>query len=289
MQSQEATTSRRFNFVELLARELSAGHPEVPGFPDIVVRIRRALDDANCNVNTVAKIISGEPVLTAKLIRMANSAALRPATGQIKDPRNAVARLGFTMVQSATFAFATEQMKIAHRYEAVKDQFAQIWQRSTHVAAISYVLTRRCTSLNADEAMLAGLVHAIGKIYILSRAEDYPDLFESQSELESVMSDWHVSTGQAVLQGWDFPAEIVDAVAGQNDRDTEPSNGPALADVLVVAVPLAPVLNLDGDIESCLEETRAAMRLGLARNTCVDIIREAREQIEDLRAALGTS
>jgi HD-like signal output (HDOD) protein len=288
MSTTEATASRRFSFVELLAKELSAGHPEVPGFPDIVVRVRRALDDANCNVNTVAKIISGEPVLTAKLIRMANSAALRPATGQIKDPRNAVARLGFTMVQSATFAFATEQMKIAHKYQAAKDQFTAIWKRSTHVAAVAYVLTRRCTSMNADEAMLAGLVHAIGKIYILSRAEDFPDLFKDQDELDSVMRDWHVSTGQAILQGWDFPDEIVAAVSAQDDLERDPDeNGPKLADVLLVAVPLAPVLNLDADLETCLDTTRAAARLGLAKNTCIEVIREAREQIDELRAALG--
>jgi HD-like signal output (HDOD) protein len=287
MQTSEAPASRRFSFVELLAKELSAGNPEVPGFPDVVMRIRRGLDDPNCNVNSVTKIIQNEPVLTAKLIRVANSAALKPASGQIKDVRNAVARLGFKLVHSATVAFAAEQMRIAHRYEAAKKQFTVIWQNSTYVAATAFILAKRCTSLNPDEALLAGLIHAIGKLYIISRAEEYPDLFENQAELDSVLTDWYVPTGQAILQGWDFPADIVTAVAAQLDADRE-NEGPAdLGDVLFVALQLPASLSNDADLTATLERTGAALRFGLSPEDCFKKVQDAREQIDDLRKALG--
>jgi HD-like signal output (HDOD) protein len=287
MQSNPTGSSKRFSFVELLAKELSRGKPEVPGYPDIVMRIRRALDDPNASVDSVTKIVGAEPVLTARILRIANSAALWPAAGQIKDPRNAVARLGFTLVQSATVAFAAEQMRIAHRYEAAKDQFQAVWDRSIHVAAVAYVLARRCTKLNADEALLSGLMHSIGKIYILSRANDYPNLFDDAAELDAVMNDWYVPTGEAILRGWDFPDEIIAAVAAQLDVEREISVSPELADVLIVALPLPSVLEDDADPTAVLEMTRADRRLGLSTQACSEILGEAREQIDELRGALG--
>lgn len=287
MQATEGANNRRFSFVELLAKELSAGNPEVPGFPDVVMRVRRALDDPNCNVNTVTQIISSEPVLTARLMRVANSAALRPATGQIKDPRSAVARLGFKLVHSATVAFAAEQMRIAHRYEAAKKRFGAIWRHSTHVAAVAFVVAKRCTRLNPDEALLSGLIHAIGKLYIVSRAEEYPELFENEAELEAVLAEWYVPTGQAILEGWDFPAEIVAAVAAQLDVERESHAGPDLGDVLVVALPLAAALSSGQDVRDVLERTRAAARLRTTPEACLASVESAREEIDDLRRALG--
>lgn len=289
MQTEPSQSSRpRFSFVELLASELNKGKPEVPGFPDVVMRVRRALDDPNANVDSITKIVSAEPILTARILRIANSAALRPATGQIKDPRNAVARMGFTLVQSATVAFAAEQMRIANRYEAAKQMFKNVWDRSIHVGAIAHVLAKRCTKLNADEALLSGLMHSIGKIYIVSRAEDHPELFADRSELESVLQDWYVATGQAILQGWDFPEEIVSAVAAQLDIERDIGEQLDLGDVLMVALPLPSVLHDEATLAKTLEATRADRRLGLSLDDTAAILIEADEQIKEMRSALGS-
>ena len=287
MQPNEAQADNRLNLVELLAKELNKGKLVLPGFPDILMRVRKALADPNCNVNTITKIVTAEPLLTARILRISNSAALRAAAGEIKDPRNAVARLGFTLVQSATVTFAAEQMKIAHRYEKSKHRFQTVWDRSIHVAAIAYVLAKRFTKLNPDEALLTGLMHAIGKVYILARAEDYPELFEDDAELESVLASWYVPIGEAVLQGWDFPDEITAAVAAQLDAEREVEEQMDLADVLIVALPLPPLLGSDDDVALSLQATRAELRLGLSAQLCTEVLAEAAEQIEDLRQTLG--
>lgn len=287
MGSDAAAGAGSFKFVEHLARELSGGNIEVPGFPDIVMRIRRLLDDPACDANAIARAVSGEPVLTARLIRMVNSAALRPASGEIRDPRTAIARLGFTLVHSATVSFAAEQMRLAEKYEGVRELFDEVWRRSTDVAAISYVLAKRCCRrLNPDEAMLTGLIHAIGKLYILSRAQDFPELFDNEEQLSAVLADWYVQTGQAILQGWSFPEEIVFAVSAQLDTDREPGEKPILADVLHVALPLPAVLGRPDDMAPVLEATKAGRRLGLTTEQCIEVLNEAEEQIADLRGTL---
>lgn len=287
METSQPAVGNGFSFVELLAKEVSSGNLEVPGFPDVVMRIRRVLDDPDCDANKVTKVVSGEPVLTTRLLRMANSAALKPAAGQIRDVRNAVARLGFSLVQSATVSFAAEQMRQAQKYEAAKAHFDDIWRRSTHVAATAYILARRCCRrLNPDEALLTGLIHAIGKLYILSRAEDHPGLFETEGELDAVLSDWYVPTGESILRSWDFPDEIIEAVAAQLDADRDPGEDVTLADVMLVALPLPAVLGRPDDMVPVLEATRAGARLGLATDECIVVLEEAAEQIEDLRSTL---
>jgi HD-like signal output (HDOD) protein len=287
MESSPAVSGGSFRFVEHLARELSRGNLEVPGFPDVVLRIRRQLDDPGCDASSIAKVISGEPVLTAKLIRMVNSAALKPAAGEIRDPRSAIARLGFTLVHSATVSFAAEQMRHAQKYESMRDRFDDIWRRSTDVAAIAYVLARRCCRrLNPDEALLTGLLHSIGKLYILSRAQDHPELFETEQQLDTVLADWYVQTSESILQSWNFPDEIVRAVAAQLDADREPGEQPTLADVLHVALPLPAVLGLPEDMVPVLEATKAGVRLGLTTEQCLEVLTEAAEQIDELRGTL---
>ena len=288
MEANAAAAGGSFKFVELLAKELSSGTIEVPGFPDVVVRIRRLLDDPDCDAGKVANVIGGEPVLTARLIRIANSAALRPTAGEVTDPRAAVARLGFTMVQSATVSYASEQMRLAQKYESAKVLFDQIWQSSTEVAAVAYVIARKCCRrLNADEALLAGLIHAVGKLYIISRAQDFPDLFEDDQQLVSVMSDWYVPVGESILQSWNFPDSVVQAVASQLDTDREPEEESSIADILHVAVPLPAVLGDEEGLVPVLEKTRAGIRLGLTTNQCVEVLEEAKEQIAELRATLS--
>ena len=60
------------------------------------------------------------------------------------------------------------------------------------------------TRLNADEALFAGLVHDIGRFYLLSRAAAYPDLVAHPDELDALIHEWHPSIGQAVLHEFDL-------------------------------------------------------------------------------------
>ena len=83
-----------FTFVQALAAELSGGKVELPGFPHIVMRVQRILTDEKADATKMVRVIGSEPVLAAQLIRMANSAALNPASTPVTDLRAAVTRVG---------------------------------------------------------------------------------------------------------------------------------------------------------------------------------------------------
>jgi HD-like signal output (HDOD) protein len=218
---------------------------------------------------------------------LANSAALSPGGRKVQDLRAAMARIGFNMARSATIAFAMAQLRRAQAYKGLEKAFAALWTESTHVAALSYVLARRVGNVNADAAMLAGLLHAVGKLYILSKAPRFPKLLADPAEYQQLVSSWHANIAKAVLENWEMADDIVTAVHSFEDPDRERPVPVSLADILALA---SLVATLPGDLEALevgLAESRDARRLNIDAKICAEIMHASAEQIASLRQALG--
>src|SRR5215469_18149588 len=108
---------------------------------------------------------------------MANSAALNPRGVPVADLRAAITRVGLNTVRTATVSFAMNQLRNAPDLSGVERQVEDLWQRGVRVASLSQAIAKRLTQLNADAAMLAGLLQGIGRLYILARASKHPALF----------------------------------------------------------------------------------------------------------------
>ena len=123
-------------------------------------------------------------------------------------------------------------------------QLGVLWRHGVQVAALSYAVARRLTSVSADTAMLAGLLQGIGRLYILTRASRHPSLFADPLTYQTIEHDWHLSIAAALLENWGIADEIVQAVHDSENFDRETRGTANLADVLVVATILA---DLQGD------------------------------------------
>ena len=277
-----------FTFVRRLADELSSGKLELPSSPEVVVRVRRVLGDDNVSVQKVARVIGAEPAFAARIMHLASSVAFNPDGRPITDLKRAITRMGFNNVRSAAMSFAVSQLRDAARLKHAKDRLTAIWIESTLVAAICYFVARRHPQINADEAMLAGLMHGIGKLYILGRADSYPDLFEHPGTLDQILRDWHASIGKAILEAWGFPESVAEAVGEQEDVDRAVMGEADLTDVLTVSLLVAAYAEHPADLELNMQGVRAFTRLGLTGEACETILKESEKDITDLRRALGT-
>ena len=103
------------------------------------------------------------------------------------------------------------------------------------MAALSFVLARNFTKFSPDKAMIAGLLHDIGKFYILSRACHYQDLFVSEATLWEVVDQWHVDIGAAILSSWEISDDICVAVMDHLSRELPVTGKPTLTDVVAAA------------------------------------------------------
>ncbi len=276
-----------FSFVKGLATELSAGQVELPSVPDIVISLQQALSDDNVTNDTIVRVIGSEPMLAGKLLTMANSVALNTSGRKIADLPTAVARVGFNIVRSAALSFAVEQLRKASEYRHLEKQLDVLWKDSVQIAALCHVIARRFSSLNGDTALLAGLMHNVGRIYILTRASKYPTLTADPLTFNSIVRDWHANVAKALLENWKVADEIVDAVAGYEDLDREARGPVTLTDVLSLAMLVE--RNRNGTEMNLPDETliKGLKRMQLQVRDCHTVLDESAEEIAALKSALG--
>ena len=276
-----------FAFVQALAAELSGGKVDLPSFPDIALRVRQVLSDEEVSQEKVVRVVGSEPMLAARLLQIANSAAINFSGRSITDLRSAIARLGFNMVRSAAIAFAMSQLKRSSELKGLERPLEELWQRSASVAATSYVVAKRFSRVNPDTAMLAGLLHGIGKLYILTRVGNYPGLVADEATYNSIVRDWHASIAKALLENWEMAEEIVQAVSEYEDLERKGAGTPDLTDVLTVSHLLDAFKDHPETLELNMHDAAACRRMQIDAAGYRNLIEESEHEIDALREALG--
>jgi HD-like signal output (HDOD) protein len=266
---------------------VSKGNVNLPCFPDVVIRIRQALEDPNTRVGQAVRIVGAEPRLAARLLQTANSAIFNQSGKPITELRTAITRLGNRLVQSSAMAFAVQQLRLTPALRSIGKPLKSLWEESVAVAAICQVVARR-TAVNADEAFLTGLLHGIGRLYIMVRTASGSPAVRIDSSLLELIDGWHPSIGKAVLENWGFSEAMADAVANQYQYDYGGKTPPDHTDVLVVGVVLAQAMrDRSGVRDADIASIRSFGRLSLTPAECRSVLRHTEHQIGALRSALG--
>jgi HD-like signal output (HDOD) protein len=282
----QMSSTAAFEFVRELADSLSSGSVELPSFPDVSARVQKALADDNVALERVVRIVGGEPVLAGRVMTLANSAAMNPGGSPIGELRSAVTRLGFDNLRAMAVSFAMAQLQRAIEYRDIEKPLTAIWQRSVNMAATSFVIARRTGRINSDTALLTGLVHGVGRIYILARASRHRGLVADQPGLQALVRDWHANIARALLENWRFPEEIIAAVQTYEDAGRE-RRGASLADVLAVADVLVTHRGQPEETAARLAESRSAAVLGLDAAACAALLQQSVEEVRALMDVLG--
>ncbi|MCW8883163.1 MAG: HDOD domain-containing protein [Sedimenticola sp.] len=190
-------------------QKIKSGDYELPSMPDIAVKISKAVENSNSSSADLARIITADPPLAARLIRTANS----PAFGgekSITDCRDAVTRLGYGNTRNLVTSFV---LKNLFKTDAIliQKRMKQLWNHSRRVAAISHVLASMSPGLISDRAILTGLIHDIGAIPILVAAAEYPELIDNPMKLDNLVNSLKGEVGALILSNWGFPQSDIEA------------------------------------------------------------------------------
>lgn len=274
-----------FAFVSELAKEVSSGKVELPSFPDVAVRVRKVLTDEHVSNEQIARIVGSDAGLAARMLTLANSAALNRGGRSVADLKTAINRIGHNNVRTAAVSFAIAQLRRASELRNIAQDLERVWQEATLVAALGYSIASRC-QVNADESMLAGLLHNVGKLYILARANRQGGMFSDPPVLAQVMRDWHANVGKAIVENWGFPEHIAEAI-GEHENIDRTAGQADVTDVLTVAVMSAGFMGQEVDFELNMQGVKAFRRLGLDNEKCATIMTSCSDEIAALRSALG--
>ncbi len=273
-------------FLHSLAAELSAGTVNLPCFPDVVFRIRKALANPNASLRETVRIVGTEPRLAARLLQAANSAAFNHSGKAVTDLRAAITRLGHRPVQSASMAFAVQQLRLAPALRSIAAPMKALWEESISVASISQVIARR-TKVSPDEAFLTGLLHGIGRLYIMVRAVGRAETLCHDAAFMDLIDGWHPAIGKAVLENWGFDEEMSAALADQGDYERGRKGHADLTDILIVGVALALTLRDRVPRPVDMQAISSFQRMGLTEVDCAQVLQHTGHQLGALHAALG--
>ncbi len=278
----DAHNAIHFRILEDIAKDLS-DDVNFPTYLDASLTIRNVLKDPLVSVDKVAQVVTVEPLVSAKLLRLANSVTYNRSGKAIADVRQAIQRVGFETVRTTSLSVAMEQMLRSKNLAPFDDIARLTWEHSLQVAAIARVLARRIGRINPEDAMLAGMVHDIGVFYLLYRAAEYPEYKNNREDLISLVIGWHESIGESLLAALGLPEQIITAVR-EHDQLKHVTTPCSLADVLYFSNLLAggnyEWLGHDNGIYNT--EEAAADRARYA-----DLLEEAWDDIREIQAALA--
>jgi HD-like signal output (HDOD) protein len=178
----------------------------LPTLPEVALKVREAAEDPDISIPQLSKVIGNDAALTARIIKVVNSPLLRTSK-EITDLQMAVGRLGINYTCNLATGLAMEQMFQATS-DVVDRKMREVWNKSTEIAGICHVLCRHYTRLAPDQATLAGLIHQIGILPILTYAEEHDELLSDSISLNHVIEKIHPIIGDKILKTWDFPENI---------------------------------------------------------------------------------
>lgn len=276
-----------FKILEDIAKDLSGDQISFPTFLDITFQVRTALKDENLSVEKLAKLVGAEPLMSAKIIRMANSVALNPSGREVADVKSAIVRVGMEAVRTVSFAVAMEQLLKSKQMQPFEGISQRLWEHTAHVAALCRVLARKLAKINGDEAMFAGLVHDIGVFYLMSRAAGFPEMVADKPALYDLLVGWHDNIGHALLSALGLPESVLIAVQ-EHETDREIKEIKSLPDVLYVANKIANRAVSWRDPEFDVGVDTSMLDSMFDPEALAEIIEESEEEVLSLKAALGT-
>jgi HD-like signal output (HDOD) protein len=272
-------------FIRKLSLELAVGDIRLPSFPDIAVRVQRVLEDTRAPRTQVAQVIGADAALAARILRLANSAFFSPSTHQITDLQQALTRLGNQLVRCTAVSFSLQQMTLGGAEAERRATLQKLWRQGTLVASIAYVIARETQVAKPDEALMTGLMHNIGRLYIaVSETRHAVESIDCEA-WANMVQEWHPRIAGAILKHWKFPPPIIAAVSAQNDLRRE-SRGDGLTDVLLAAIALLPCVFNRDMLEETVLDVPTLQRLGLGAAECRRLLAATADQIKVLQAAL---
>ncbi|MEG1329740.1 MAG: HDOD domain-containing protein, partial [Janthinobacterium sp.] len=228
----------RLEVFKIIALQASKGELTFPANVKATLKLQEALDDPDCHIEAAARMVMAEPLLSARVVALANSAAYNRSGNEIANVRAAVSRLGFATLKSMVASVIVRQLGSQITDPQLRAKAAKLWEHTAHVAALSQVIARKVTHVDVETAMFAAIVHEVGGFYLLSRAEEYPGLLDDNTE------DWieygEKLIGRGVLRQLQVPDMVLQAVEGMWHGGS-PFPPRTLGATLVLANDLSPV------------------------------------------------
>lgn len=273
--------------ISKIKSEHEAGRLVLPSLPEIVIRVRQAVNNDDVNLGDIVKLIQLDPSLTARLVQIANSPLYR-SRQPVENCLMAVNRLGIKTTRDLVTCLVLNNM-FNTKSALLHSKVQTLWQHSCHVAAVASTIAKITPNLHEDTALLAGLLHDIGVLPILHYAAEFPDIIGSEEKLNYVIQELRGPLGRQILEKWNFDAVLSDV---SENAENWLRKGEAAADYVDVVI-VAQLHSYFGKERSAdlpnLVSIPAFLKLGLSKmgpDASLEVLFEAERSIQKIMTML---
>lgn len=188
---------------------------KVPSLPEVLMKVNKAIGDPDMGFAEIAQIIQKDPPYTARLIVLANSPAYQ-GNGTVNTLSFAISRIGVESTRNLLMGVAVERM-IGDVHPKAVGLLREFYQQASEVAALSFVLARRLGSVSEERALMAGLLHRLGKVPIVSHAFDVLEPSPDPHRISGASDRLIAPVTSWMLSEWGMDAELCDVADSATD------------------------------------------------------------------------
>lgn len=204
----------------------------LPVFSDVARQLQDASHADAYDISAIEHAIDSDAALAAEVLRAANSAFFG-GLSEVRTIRAAITRLGLKEVANLAF-MATEKNRYTAQQPHIARLLKALWHHASACAMASGWIARRMRFVQlADEAFIGGLLHDIGKLYLLRILDEmvgeHPRYSQYPVELvHEVLNQAHAEHGHRLLQSWNLPSVYLTIVKDHHAEPFDTSNVPLL-------------------------------------------------------------
>ena len=205
---------------------------EIPSLPEVARRLRKAIEN-DVDIADAVKIIQLDPVISAKLIEVANC-PLYVTQFPARNCLDAVKRIGLNASRNLVVALSTKQI-FRCKSSLLKQHLEEIWKQSLYLSMLCHVLASSTGQQNPEDALLAGLVCDIGTLPFFSFVANLPTEYINDTEILQAIPILKGFVGAVILKEWGFPKEFINVALASSDWFQNSSVDLTLADIVVLS------------------------------------------------------
>lgn len=260
---------------------------EIPSLPDIAIKLRHAIQ-SNIGISEAVKIIQLDPVISAKIIEIANC-PLYVSNLPAKSCLEAVNRIGLVAARNLVIGLSLNHI-FKSNSNTIKTLLDKIWKQSLYISALSSVLAKASKQVNPEEALLAGLICNIGTVPFLNFAANLPKDYYTPTDIQRAIPYINGPIGYKILTDWGFSEEFINIPVFCEDWYQNNSDTLTLTDIVVLSRLHSRIGRSDMANLPAITSIPAASKLqnfSLSPEHTLSILHEAKQQIQEAMQALN--
>jgi HD-like signal output (HDOD) protein len=220
------------SFKDIIDSRLKSNKVELPVFDKTAFKIQQETSKAEPDIPTIERLIETDPALTTQVIKLANTAFFRGLT-KVATVRDAVVRLGTQQI-CAMVILVTQKNNFRSEDAFIRRYMAKLWRHAVGTAMGCGWLATRCGYAPIkDQAFVAGLLHDVGKLFLLSvmeslRKEPELSFHPTSTFMDEVMESLHTEQGFILMEQWNLPDMYCEVARDHHQEEVDAANTPLL-------------------------------------------------------------